>query len=248
MSGAKQSEKDRKEALALAKEIADRRSCEAIVTAAYDFDLSRCRFISDCTTVKPNCGSIIYCMRRDFRVNDNWAMIYSQMLALQKNATLHICFFAKQKPSLYPTMRQFKFLIEGLKEVAAEANSYGMNFYFIDDFATKLVSLVKENNVGAVITEVYPVRPYKQDESTLKLDLPEDVPFILVDAHNIVPVWVASNKEETAARTIRPKITKSLHYYQVEFPALAKIPPGPKLKDNGLEMVGENRFSSTKNP
>ena len=26
-----------------------------------------------------------------------------------------------------------------------------------------------------------------------------------VDAHNIVPVWEASNKRETAARTIRPK-------------------------------------------
>lgn len=31
-----------------------------------------------------------------------------------------------------------------------------------------------------------------------------------VDAHNVVPVWVASNKKETAARTIRKKIHSKL--------------------------------------
>ena len=31
-----------------------------------------------------------------------------------------------------------------------------------------------------------------------------------VDAHNVVPVWEASDKRETGARTIRPKIHKKL--------------------------------------
>ena len=40
----------------------------------------------------------------------------------------------------------------------------------------------------------------------------------MVDAHNIVPVWVASDKVETGARTIRPKIVRNLPEYLEEFP------------------------------
>ncbi|KAF8071386.1 PHR1 [Scenedesmus sp. PABB004] len=49
------------------------------------------------------------------------------------------------------------------------------------------------------------------------------VPFAEVDAHNVVPVWVASDKREYAARTIRPKIHAKLPEFLVEFPA----PPRP---------------------
>ncbi|CAL1137101.1 unnamed protein product [Cladocopium goreaui] len=37
-----------------------------------------------------------------------------------------------------------------------------------------------------------------------------NVPLIQVDAHNVVPVWEASDKQETGARTLRPKIKKML--------------------------------------
>ena len=36
------------------------------------------------------------------------------------------------------------------------------------------------------------------------------IPMHQVDAHNVVPVWVASDKKETAARTIRKKIHTKL--------------------------------------
>lgn len=36
------------------------------------------------------------------------------------------------------------------------------------------------------------------------------VPFHEVDAHNVVPCWVASDKRETGARTIRRKINDKL--------------------------------------
>ncbi len=41
------------------------------------------------------------------------------------------------------------------------------------------------------------------------------MPFHEVDAHNIVPVWEASQKRETGARTIRPKIHKQLGEYLI---------------------------------
>ena len=48
--------------------------------------------------------------------------------------------------------------------------------------------------------------------------------LVQVDAHNIVPCWVASDKQEYAARTIRGKITSKLPTYLVEFPALIEHP------------------------
>lgn len=253
-SKVKKSENDRKESMAFIKDICERRTTEAIVSQDYDFDLSRRRFLTECRIIKPG-RPIIYYMQRDFRINDNWGIIYSQMLALQKKVSLHICFFAKQTPSLYPTMRQFEFLLEGnsnnkkiyirvimiivlgLKEVAVDANSYGMKFYFINDFPQKLITLVRENRIGAVITDQLPLRASNQALNILKMELPKDIPFIQVDAHNIVPVWIASDHEETGARTIRPKITRLLPKYLTEFPALANCRLGSTLKDGKVEMV-----------
>ena len=39
------------------------------------------------------------------------------------------------------------------------------------------------------------------------------IPMHQVDAHNVVPVWEASDKRETAARTIRKKIHTKLPTY-----------------------------------
>lgn len=43
-----------------------------------------------------------------------------------------------------------------------------------------------------------------------------------VDAHNVVPVWVASEKQEVGARTLRPKINKLLPKYLTSFPEAGK--------------------------
>lgn len=108
----------------------------------------------------------------------------------------------------------------GLRELAKDLNNHGMRFYYVDDTPEKLIDIVKENNIGAIVTDFFPLRKLRSWEDSLARQLPSDVPYIQVDAHNIVPVWVASNREETAARTMRPKLQKLLPQYLVEFPAL----------------------------
>lgn len=58
--------------------------------------------------------------------------------------------------------------------------------------------------------------------------LPAATPFAEVDAHNIVPVWVASDKREYGARTIRRKIQDKLPEFLTEFPALPQPGGGAK--------------------
>ena len=45
-----------------------------------------------------------------------------------------------------------------------------------------------------------------------------------VDAHNIVPVWEASDKEEIGARTLRGKIHKLKDTYHTAFPPVIRHP------------------------
>ena len=45
-----------------------------------------------------------------------------------------------------------------------------------------------------------------------------------VDAHNVVPVWETSDKQEYAARTIRNKIMGKLGEFLTEFPPVVKHP------------------------
>ncbi|MCX6136073.1 MAG: deoxyribodipyrimidine photolyase [Ignavibacteriales bacterium] len=48
------------------------------------------------------------------------------------------------------------------------------------------------------------------------------VPVSQVDAHNIVPCWIASQKLEFAAYTLRPKLRRLLNEYLEEIPKLRK--------------------------
>eukprot|EP01047_Picozoa_sp_COSAG01_P046596 COSAG01_NODE_4389_length_5071_cov_139.047246_9_plen_79_part_00 len=50
-----------------------------------------------------------------------------------------------------------------------------------------------------------------------------------VDAHNVVPCWVASDKKEYGARTIRNKINSRLPEFLTDFPELT--PPDTRYID-----------------
>ena len=50
-----------------------------------------------------------------------------------------------------------------------------------------------------------------------------NIPFDEVDAHNVIPCWVASDKREYGARTIRSKIHKKLPEF-LHVSALASLP------------------------
>ncbi|CAJ1389703.1 unnamed protein product [Effrenium voratum] len=58
-------------------------------------------------------------MSRDQRCDDNWALIYAQKLAIQRSVPLHVVFCLVPK-FLDATIRQFDFLLKGLKEDTAE--------------------------------------------------------------------------------------------------------------------------------
>lgn len=60
--------------------------------------------------------------------------------------------------------------------------------------------------------------------------------FVQLDSHNIVPVWVTSEKQEHAARTIRPKIHRNLNEFLDDFPLIVKHPTATLLPNLRSEI------------
>jgi deoxyribodipyrimidine photo-lyase len=83
-----------------------------------------------------------------------------------------------------------------------------------------LPDFIEKNKVGAVINDFNPLRCHQQWVTKTAGLLDEmGVKVYRVDGHNTVPMWIASDKLEYGACTIRNKIHKYLPTYLREYPA-----------------------------
>ncbi|XP_030631243.1 CPD photolyase [Chanos chanos] len=188
------------------------------------FDKKRLRFLSEAQKIKQGSDGVLYWMARDQRVQDNWALIHAQQLAMAENLPLHICFCLVPR-YLDSTFRQYAFMLKGLQEVAKECSVLDIQFHLLrGEPGDILPGFVKDQNFGAVVTDFNPLRVPLQWVENVKKGLQPDIPFMQVDAHNVVPCWEASGKLEYGARTIRGKITKLLPKFLTEIPLVDKHP------------------------
>ncbi len=165
-------------------------------------------------------GSVFYLMSREQRVNDNWALIFAKEIATKNNNNLNVVFFLAPH-FLEATLRQYDFMIKGLMEIEEKLSKLNVPFFLIlGDPAQKIPAFFKKNNPGAVITDFDPLKIKKQWKEKLLKNI--NCKVFEVDAHNIVPCFFASQKQEFAAYTIRPKIKKLLPEFLTPFPKIEK--------------------------
>uniref|UniRef100_A0A8D9AKC5 Deoxyribodipyrimidine photo-lyase n=1 Tax=Cacopsylla melanoneura TaxID=428564 RepID=A0A8D9AKC5_9HEMI len=215
-----------------AKSLEKHRKSTADSITDFKFNKKRAKVLSKAQEFPEWGKGVIYWMFRDERVHDNWALLFAQKLALKNKVPLHVCFCRLQK-FLDCTLRHYKFIFDGLKEVHEDCKKLNIEFHFIIGGAHEVLpQFVEKHKIGAVVIDFMPVREHMGWADTLKKDLPKDVPLIQIDAHNIVPCWVASDKQEYGARTIRNKINSKLAEYLTEFPRVIKHPYSGKLKAN----------------
>ncbi len=175
-------------------------------------------------------GQFVYWMQRDQRVNDNWALIYTQNAALESNSTLTVIF------CLVPefqnaTIRQYDFMLKGLEEVEKNLRCKNIPFVMLSgNPAEEIPGFLKKINASFLVTDFNPLGFI----SNWKKEIAEkiNIPFHEVDAHNIVPCWQASDKQDFAAYTIRPKINKLLDEFLEEFPVVKKQTKSVILNEN----------------
>eukprot|EP00804_Cyclotella_cryptica_P026409 CCRYP_008092-RC/>CCRYP_008092-RC protein AED:0.33 eAED:0.33 QI:56/1/1/1/0.66/0.5/4/1637/629 len=186
---------------------------------------------------------ILYWMMRDVRTVDNWALLFAQSLAVQHSIPLRVAYVLPPPPAIEPqegddglppnpadmspTERHGTFTLEGLRLVADELNRVGVTLDVLrppsrDDVGKTMHAHVTSchHEAVAVVCDMSPLRRTRQwiEGQTVPLLEGENVPVYQVDAHNIVPVWMASNKREVGARTLRPKIHGVFGRYCCTFP------------------------------
>ncbi len=166
-------------------------------------------------------GPVLYWMNREIRLHDNWALSAAQDYALEHKQPL-VVVYNLDPGFLGGGYRQHIFKLRALEKIAKEAETYNITFTVLVGGEEAVLDFVRQRKVGYVVTDMSPLR--KQREWTLSLADNLDVRLDWVDAHNIVPVWAASDKKEYAARTIRPKLHRLLPEFLDALPVLHHHP------------------------
>ncbi|MDH4158398.1 MAG: deoxyribodipyrimidine photo-lyase [candidate division Zixibacteria bacterium] len=182
-------------------------------------DVRRVRALRD---KAPADGPVVYWLDRDQRAHDNWALLYAQELALAARVPLSVVFL----PDWHlrnSSSRQHLFALTALQQTARVLTEHNISFSFVAGSPEKeLPRYLERSRAAALVTDFSPLRVSRRVHNRLARLL--TVPFYEVDAHNVVPCWMASAKLEYAAYTFRPKLNRLLSEFLVPFPALAKHP------------------------
>jgi deoxyribodipyrimidine photo-lyase len=163
-------------------------------------------------------GPVVYWMSRDQRTKDNWALLWAQDFALNQGEPLVVVFCLVPK-FLNAAQRQYAFMLKGLREVESNLAQKNIPFSLLMGPPERVVvEWLRKHRIKVVITDFDPLRMKRAWKASVSERT--EVPFFEIDAHNIVPCWVVSQKQEYGAYTIRPKIHRVLDEYLEEFPKL----------------------------
>lgn len=166
-------------------------------------------------------GPVVYVMQRDCRTEDNWALQYAKECADAHKVPLAILVHIGDDVVKRSSARQYAFYIAGLREVEAAAKKLAIGFFITTgNPENTFLSFLKKYTVGAIVTDFSPLRETRTwiQDATRTMS----VPIIEVDAHNVIPCFVASDKEEFAAYTFRPKVRKLYAEFAGSIPQLKK--------------------------
>ena len=167
-----------------------------------------------------NFGPVALWMSRDQRVYDNWALLFAQSLALKQGIPLCVI-FCLAPDFLGATTRQYRFMLKGLSEVEVNLAKKNIPFFLLAGLPEdEIPKFIRKFRISALVKDFDPLSvKRKWSDAVIKKT---DIPVYEVDAHNIVPCWIASSKREFGAYTIRPKIHRVLTEFLDEFPQLKK--------------------------
>ena len=148
---------------------------------------------------------VVYWMSRDQRLHDNWALLYSQKLAVDQGRPLTIVFNLVTGPYLGATQRAYGFMLRSLKVLAATAqHTYNISFVLLLGEPEKSIpEFLKSCGAVALVADVAPIRIVEQwkldvvaalEEQSMSKEGNQCRIFAEVDAHNVSPVWETSSK------------------------------------------------------
>lgn len=164
-------------------------------------------------------GPVVYWMSRDQRANDNWALLFAQQIAENKNKSLLVLFSLVPK-FLDAGFRHYAFMLKGLQQSEETLNNFNIPFIVLKGEQEKTIpEFLNEVNASILVADFNPLKISRLWKKKVADQI--SIPFFEVDAHNIVPCKHVSDKAEFAAYTFRPKINKLLPEFLDEIPNLS---------------------------
>ena len=113
-------------------------------------------------------------------------------------------------------------MLKGLTEVEQELRKYNIPFFLLTgNPAEEIPKFLSEHKASVLVSDFDPLKIKRKWKNEIAKKI--EIPFYEVDAHNVVPCFYASLKQEFGAYTFRPKIHKKLLEFLVEFPKLKKM-------------------------
>ncbi|NTU98275.1 MAG: deoxyribodipyrimidine photolyase, partial [Chlorobiaceae bacterium] len=161
-------------------------------------------------------------MSRDQRVQSNWALLFARHKAAMLKQPL-VVVFTLSPSFLGASPAHYRFMLKGLQETETGLVKRNIPFFLLfGDPAEVLPGFLGEMNAGVMVTDYSPMKISRQWKAGVSQRI--SIPLYEVDAHNIVPCRTASQKQEYAARTFRPKITALLGEFLKPFPEPSAMP------------------------
>jgi deoxyribodipyrimidine photo-lyase len=183
---------------------------------------------------------VLYWMQQAQRTELNHALEYAVHRANELRLPLLVAFGLMDD---YPeaNLRHYHFLLHGLADVAAALERRGVTFV-VQRGAPDEVAVRLGQQAALVVCDRGYLRPQRAWRERVAADLPCAV--VQVESDVVVPVELASDKKEHAARTLRPKITRHLDRFLVDLPR-ADLATGGVLEVQGEDLSDVDALLAT---
>ncbi|NLH47599.1 MAG: deoxyribodipyrimidine photolyase [Myxococcales bacterium] len=149
---------------------------------------------------------VLYWMQQSQRALDNHALEFAVRAANERRQPLVVCFALVDD---YPgaNLRHYVFLLQGLLETRSRLAERGIRLTVRQGRPNRVVPLLADQ-ASLVVTDC----GYLRHQRAWRQDLAQKLnrPLIQVESDVVVPVELASRKEEFGAYTLRPKIHRLL--------------------------------------
>ena len=175
---------------------------------------------------------VLYWMQEAQRAEYNYALEYAAQRANELEQRLLVVFGLTDG---YPeaNLRHYAFLLEGLRDVEETLGERGIQFVARRGSPDE-VALDLGKDASLIVCDMSYLRLQKEWREKVAEDA--DCAVVQVETEVVVPVELASNKQEHAARTLRPKINEHLDDFLVELQPTAVEKQSLNMKVDGLDL------------
>ncbi|WAI01755.1 deoxyribodipyrimidine photo-lyase [Methanogenium organophilum] len=187
---------------------------------------------------------VLYWMQASQRAERNAALDAAIREANQLHKPVLVCFCLDPRGE-GRQIRHLRFMLEGLTETQHLLEEQGITFMLRSGPPHEVVPVLAED-ACLVVTDRGYLRGQREDRSRLAERL--DIPFIEVEGDVIVPVEVASHKEEWSAATFRRRITPHLDHFPMQSPTPAVTVRGAPTEYETLPLDRPEDLIRSLNP